>query len=56
MNSLFSNDLILIEPGHKYKLESDPDFEFKSVTEIASEYFEPFDSQKIAANLVATNA
>ena len=53
MNSLFSNDLILIEPGHKYKLESDPDFEFKSVTTLAAEYFEPFDGPAIAKNLVA---
>jgi len=54
MNHLFDDDIILLEPEHKYKLKSDPDFEFKSVTTLAAEYFEPFDGPAIAKNLVAT--
>ena len=53
MNHLFDDDIILLEPEHKYKLKSDPDFEFKSVTTLAAEYFEPFDAEAIATNLVA---
>jgi len=53
MNHLFEDDIILLEPEHKYKLKSDPDFEFKSVTTLAAEYFEPFDAEAIATNLIA---
>ena len=53
MNHLFDDDIILLEPEHKYKLKSDPGFEFKSVTTLAAEYFEPFDGPAIAKNLVA---
>ena len=53
MNHLFDDDIILLEPEHKYKLKSDPDFEFKSVTTLAAEYFEPFDAEAIATNLIA---
>ena len=35
MNNLFDDDLILIEPEHRYQLKSDPDFQFKSVTTLA---------------------
>jgi ATP-dependent exoDNAse (exonuclease V) beta subunit len=55
MKNLFDNDITLIEPEHKYILESDPNFEFKSVTEVAAEYFEPFDKLAIATKLVTTN-
>ena len=55
MNNFFDDDIILIEPEHRYELKSDPDFEFTSVTSLADEYFEPFDSIAIASNLVATN-
>ena len=54
MNNLFDKDLMLLEPDHKYKLASDPNFQFKSVTEAVSKYFEPFDAHAIAENLVAT--
>ena len=53
MKNLFDNDITLIEPEHKYILESDPNFEFKSVTAVTAEFFEPFDAEAIATNLVA---
>ena len=53
MNDLFNDNIILLEPEHKYQLKSDLDFEFKSVTELASIYFEPFNEVAIASKLVA---
>ena len=55
MNNLFDKDLMLLEPEHRYKLDSDPNFQFKSVTEVVSKFFEPFDAHVIAAILVATH-
>jgi len=37
MNNLFDKDLMLLEPEHSYKLASDPNFQFKSITEVVSE-------------------
>ena len=37
MNHLFDNDIILLEPEHRYKLSADPNFRFKSITEVVSE-------------------
>jgi len=55
LNNIINDDIQLIEPGHRYVLNTHPEIQFKSATTILAEYFEPFDSQKIAANLVATN-
>ena len=55
MNNIFDRNISLEEPGHKYILKTDPAINFRSVTEIVSDYFEPFDKHAIAANLVATN-
>ena len=55
MNSILDKTISLIEPGHKYVLEKNPSIEFRSVTEIVGDYFEPFDKHAIAKNLVANN-
>ena len=43
MNNILDKTISLIEPGHKYVLEKNPSIEFRSVTEIVGDYFEPFD-------------
>ena len=42
MQYIFDQTINLQEPGHKYILNEDPDFEFNSVTTVISNYFEPF--------------
>lgn len=56
MNRINNNDINLIEETHTYVLESDPEVKFTSATELVSKYFSPFDADKIASKLVATNA
>jgi len=55
MNSILDKTISLIEPGHKYVLETNPSLKFRSVTEIVGDYFEPFDKHAIANNLVSNN-
>jgi hypothetical protein len=50
--SLVATDIQLIPSTHQYVLASDKTLKFKSVTEVIAEHFEPFDSQRIAKNLV----
>ncbi len=55
MEKLFNNDIILIEPEHRYTLKSEPEIDFTSVTSITSQYFEPFNKEEIAQRLVKTS-
>jgi|TARA_B100000809_G_scaffold215764_1_gene221101 hypothetical protein len=55
MNNIFDKTISLIEPGHKYVLETNPSLKFRSVTEIVGDYFEAFDKHTIANNLVSNN-
>jgi len=54
MNSLFDAEISLLEPEHKYILDEDPSINFKSVTQIVENYFEPFDKESVAQKLVTT--
>ena len=55
MQYIFDKTINLQEPGHKYILNEDPDFEFNSVTTVISNYFEPFKKEEIANKLVTTS-
>ena len=55
MDQLFNNDIVLLEPEHRYALKSNPEIEFTSVTSLTSKYFEPFDKLEVAKRLVETN-
>jgi len=52
MNKLFDKEISLDKGNHEYRLSSQPDIEFISVTTFVDQFFEGFDSEKIAANLV----
>jgi len=52
MNKLFDKEIALDKGNHEYRLSSQPDIEFTSVTTFVDQFFEGFDSEKIAANLV----
>ena len=52
MNKLFDKEISLDKGNHEYRLSSQPDIEFTSVTTFVDQFFEGFDSEKIAANLV----
>ena len=55
MQNIFDQTINLQEPGHKYILNKDPDFEFNSVTTVIGNYFEPFKKEEIANKLVTTS-
>ena len=57
MNNIFKPDkkIILNEEEHKYIFLEDKSIQYTSVTECISEYFEKFDTLKIASKLVATH-
>ena len=55
MNSLHDNDIHLFEDQHKYQLRSNPSISFKSVTELISKYFEPFNKDSVASKLINTH-
>ena len=54
MNKLFNNNITLDRDSHTYKLASNPDLEFVSVTTFISHFFKPFDSEKIATRLAGS--
>ena len=47
MNKLFDNNISLDRENHIYKLKSNPNLEFTSVTTFVSQFFEPFNAEKI---------
>ena len=55
MQNIFDQTINLQEPGHKYILNEDTDFEFNSVTTVIGNYFEPFNKDDIARKLVMTS-
>ena len=55
MNTLLDAGISLLESEHKYFLDEDPSIEFKSVTQIVENYFEPFDKVFTAQKLVTTS-
>ena len=52
LNELKNADIKLVEPDHRYVLGSNKNINFKSVTEIVDEQFEPFEKVRIATKLV----
>ena len=52
MNKLFDNNISLDRAEHIYQLTSNPEIVFTSVTTFLSDFFEKFDSEKIAKKLV----
>ena len=55
MNLLLDNNIVLNKSLHEYSLRTQPDLVFTSVTTFIDQFFEGFDSEKIATNLVETN-
>ena len=55
MNNIFDKDIQLVEPGHKYVLNDNPEIKFRSVTEIVGQFFEPFDKMAVAKKLVSSH-
>ena len=55
MQNIFDQTINLQEPGHKYILNEDTDFEFYSVTTVIGNYFEPFNKDDVARKLVTTS-
>ena len=55
MNNLLDKNITLERDTHKYQLKLEPDIHFTSVTTYISKFFEEFDSEKIATNLVRNN-
>ena len=48
-------NIVLDKDAHEYSLLTQPDLVFTSVTTFIDQFFEGFDSEKIATNLVETN-
>ena len=48
MNKLFDNNISLDRDNHIYQLKTNPKLNFTSVTTFISNFFEPFDAEKIA--------
>ena len=44
MNKLFDKEIALDKGNHEYRLSSQPDIEFISVTTFVDQFFEGFDS------------
>jgi hypothetical protein len=55
MQNIIDQTISLEEPGHRYVLEEEPNLEFKSVTGVIGNYFEPFKKHDIANKLVKTS-
>ena len=55
MNLLSDKNIVLDKAVHEYSLQTQPDLVFTSVTTFIDEFFESFDSEKIAAKLVKTH-
>jgi len=55
MQNIIDQKISLEEPGHRYVLEEEPNFEFKSVTTVIGNYFEPFIKNDVANRLVTTS-
>ena len=55
MNTLTDKNIVLDKEKHEYSLVTQPDLVFTSVTTFLDQFFEGFDSEKIATNLVETN-
>ena len=52
MNKILENNIVLNKDTHEYRLLSEPELTFTSVTTFVDSFFEGFDSLKIATNLV----
>ena len=52
MKNIFDNNIILNHDTHDYKLLTDPDIVFTSVTTFVEFFFEGFDAQKVATKLI----
>ena len=46
MNNLFDKNITLNRDAHIYKLATNPDIEFISVTTFVSQFFEKFEAEK----------
>tara|TARA_B100001029_G_C15020085_1_gene429941 strand:- start:23 stop:742 length:720 start_codon:yes stop_codon:yes gene_type:complete len=55
MNNILDNNIFLEKENHIYKLNDDPDFEFKSVTTFVGGFFEEFDAPLVASKLTSTH-
>jgi len=55
MQNIFDQTISLEEPGHRYNLKEESDFQFNSVTTVIGNYFEPFKKHEIANKLVITS-
>ena len=55
MNKLFNPDITLERESHRYILSTNPDLEFISATTFISQFFEKFESEKIAKKLVSVS-
>ena len=55
MQSIYDNNITLIEDCHRYELDDDPKFGFTSCTTFVDYFFEPFDRIGIANRLTSTN-
>ena len=55
MNKLMDQNIVLDKDAHEYSLLTQPDLVFTSVTTFIDQFFEGFDSEKIATNLVETH-
>ncbi len=55
MKNIIDPNISLESETHRYTLSTDPDLEFESVTTLVARFFEPFESVKIASDLVANN-
>tara|TARA_Y100000034_G_C6859355_1_gene390901 strand:- start:64 stop:777 length:714 start_codon:yes stop_codon:yes gene_type:complete len=53
MNKLYDSNISLEEKEHIYRLKDDPKFVFTSSTTFLGQFFEPFNQEKIATNLIA---
>ncbi len=52
MTNSLDNNIVLNKDNHEYRLLSEPELTFTSVTTFVDSFFEGFDSVKIATNLV----
>ncbi len=55
MNKLFNNNISLDKENHIYKLKSNPNINFTSVTTFIDKFFEKFDAQAIAEKLSSSH-
>ena len=53
MNNVIDDNIVLNRENHSYKLLSQPEIAFTSVTTFLDHFFEGFDAEKIAKKLVA---